>query len=361
MEGPRPPESTEFDRVLRFLNQNLRSGHTWSIGDEYPTALNSANLHNIRIITKDNHIVSHAVVRPLIIKTALGVFKVAAIGSVVTDPNYRNQGLSQQVIQDCLELAAKQDCDLAILWTNLFEFYRKFGFELAGSEMSFVVNRELPVPSTHIKVIKGNKIDPNAILKLYNQHTVTSVRTTDEIYRYLNIPNSNIYSAWNMDGQIVAYAVEGKGADLQAYIHEWGGSISAFLPLVNYIYREQKRPLTLIVPQHSQNLVQKLRGFGVQEVPGFLGMIKIIDHDNLFAKVNRHLKGEHEVAIEKREDGYYILAGTNKFKTESESDIVRLLFGPQKPTELYPFDSKTAAVLENILPLPMWVWGWDSI
>lgn len=361
MEGPRPPQTTEFDSVLRFLNLNLRAGRKWSILEEYPTALATGNLHNIRIITENDQILSHAVVRPLVVKTNVGIFKVAAIGSVVTDPIYRNQGLSQKVIQECLDLSMKQECDIAILWTNLFEFYRKFGFELAGSELSFLINREMPVPSTHIRVVKGAKVDPEAILRMYNQHTVCSVRTVDEIRKYLSIPNSNIYTAWNMDGQMVAYAVEGKGADLQAYVHEWGGLNTALLPLLNHIFREQKRPLTLIVPQHSQNLVQKLRSYDIGEVPGFLGMVKVLNHVNLFAKINRALKGEHEVRLQKHDDGFYIFAGGSKFKTESESDIVRLIFGPQKPTDLYPFDTKTAATLENILPVPLWIWGWDSI
>jgi len=358
MEGPRPPNFSEYDRVLRFLNLNLRAGQKWSIVDEYPTALTPANLHNIRIITDAENILSHAVLRPLITKTPTGIFKIAAIGSVVTDPGFRNKGLSQQVIEDCLKLAGEQECEIAILWTNLFEFYRKFGFELAGSEISFLINRELPVPSTNIKVIKGNKVDPSALLRLYNQHTVCSVRTIEEIKKYLAIPNSNAYTAWDLEGQMVAYAIEGKGADLQAYIHEWGGSISSLLPLLNYMFREQKRPLTLIIPQHSASLASRLKSYGVADVPGFLGMLKILDHTKLFSKINRILNG---ITIEKGDKEFFIHASGSTFKTESEADIVRLIFGPQKPIDLYPFDAKTAATLEKVLPMPIWVWGWDSV
>jgi GNAT superfamily N-acetyltransferase len=364
MDGPRPPDTLEFERLLRFLNSNLRAGHQWSIGDEYPTALTKGNLHNIRIMTENDEILSHAVVRPLVVKTPVGIFKVACIGSVVTDPSFRNQGLSQKVIEDCMATAAQQECEIAILWTNLFEFYRKFGFELAGSEISFLINREMPVPSTHIKIMKGNKVDPEAILKTYNKHTVCSVRTVDDIRKYLAIPKSNVYTAWGADGQLQAYAIEGKGADLQAYIHEWGGSVPALLPLLNYMFRDQKRPLTLIVPQHSGHLAEKLRQFSITEVPGFLGMVKILNHERLFSKINRTLKEtnpKEPVTLEKREDGFYIITSAGKFKTESEADMVRLIFGPHKPMELYSFDPKVAMSLEKALPLPLWVWGWDSV
>ena len=364
MDGPRPPEKLEFDRLLRFLNSNLRAGQQWSIGEEYPTAINKSNLHNIRIITDNDEILSHAVVRPIIIRTPIGIFKVACIGSVVTDPSFRNQGLSQRVIEDCIKTAYTQECEIAILWTNLFEFYRKFGFELGGSEISFFINRELPVPSTQIKVMTGNKVSAEAILRIYNKHTVASIRNIDDVNKYLTIPKSSVYTAWGSDGQLQAYAIEGKGADLQAYIHEWGGSVPALLPLFNFMFRDQKRPLTLIVPQHSSHLIEKLRQFEVTEVPGFLGMLKVLNHERLFGKINRILSlanPKDPVSLEKRDDGFYILTPKGKFRTESEADIIRLIFGPHKPLELYSFDPKVAMSLEKALPVPIWVWGWDSV
>ena len=69
-------------------------------------------------------------------KTPVGLFKVGALGSVVTSTDHRNQGLSTLTIESCLNAARQQGCEFAILWTNLYEFYRKIGFELAGSEMS---------------------------------------------------------------------------------------------------------------------------------------------------------------------------------------------------------------------------------
>ena len=94
MEGPRSPTENEFDRVLDFLNGQLRPDSQWSIAQEYPTALSTTNLHNMRIITENERILSHAVLKPLIVKTPHVVLKVGAIGSVVTDESARGQGLS---------------------------------------------------------------------------------------------------------------------------------------------------------------------------------------------------------------------------------------------------------------------------
>jgi len=364
MEGPRSPQENEFSSVLQFLNANLRPQQGWSIQTEYPTALSNHNLKNMRIIKENDEILSHAVLRPLLTKTPVGIFKVAAIGSVVTSEKYRNRGLSKTVIEDCIREAQNQACDFAILWTNLYEFYRKFNFELAGSEISFIIDKDLPVPDGSLRFSHGANVSPEALIRLFTQHTVSTVRTYEEVRKYLQIPNSNLYTAWDKDGSLRAYLVEGKGADLQGYIHEWGGALSALLPLVNFARKQQNRPLTLIVPHHSTNLVRHLTGWNFQANNGFLGMIKIINPVTLLTKIARAIRsdfGVKDFVFEKRDRIFYIGVGQNLFSTDSEADIVRLIFGPHKPSEIHKFEPTTLSALEKVLPIPMWIWGWDSV
>src|SRR5438876_1066880 len=116
MEGPRAPNSSEFSELVEFLDQNLRNQTGWSVADEYPTTLTIQNLHNFRIIKEDKKILSHAVIKPSIIKTRRGLFKVGCVGSVVTSEEHRNRGLSRTVIDECLASITAQGCDIAILW-----------------------------------------------------------------------------------------------------------------------------------------------------------------------------------------------------------------------------------------------------
>src|SRR5690349_20534726 len=102
MEGPRTPNEAELPHVLDFLNQKLRNEASWSIAAEYPTAFSRHNLHNMRIIADEGKVLSHAVLKPFIIKSPHVIFKVGAIGSVVTDDGHRGQGLSTQVLNDCI-------------------------------------------------------------------------------------------------------------------------------------------------------------------------------------------------------------------------------------------------------------------
>lgn len=364
MEGPRPLFEHELGELIQFLSTNLRPDQKWTIAEEYPLAIHDSNLNNVRVIKDQDNFLSAAVMKPLVIKSPVGVFKIAAIGSVVTNPQFRNQGFSKQVLEDCIESARKHGCDFAILWTNLHDFYRKLGFELAGTEISISVPQNFKcadVPG--LRFVNSNKVDPEALLRLYSQHSTGSVRTAADIRHCLNIPNMRVFTAWDEKNTLQAYAVEGKGADLEGYIHEWGGGISKLLPLIKFAMNERKRPLTVISPSHSQNLIRQLVAGGGQETSGVLGMIKILNAPHLLNKVKKYIRalGIDDVVLEPREGRFYMGYKQEIFSTDAESDLVRLLFGPLKASQLNVFDKETAATFEKIFPLNMWVWGWDSV
>jgi GNAT superfamily N-acetyltransferase len=362
MEGPRSPRENEFSHVLEFLNKNLRPEASWSIAKEYPTALSANNLGNLRIISDGDKVVSHAVLKPLIVRTPSILYKIGAIGSVVTDRECRGQGLSSQVLQDCLTQAKEQECDIALLWTNLFDFYRRLNFELAGCEQSVVLMEDFASNPQGLRFVKGNAVDAEAILRLYMKHSVATIRNMDEIRKFLHIPNTILYTAWDTSGQLAAFAVEGKGADLSGYVHEWGGTVSRLLPLFAWIRAQRQSPITIILGKQSQNLAGALREIpGALFNEGYLGMIKLVNEEQLFAKVLRAAKniGIFNLVLEKKDDEYYLGVGTDVVQFPDEKDMIRVLFGPLP--EIPYLKAETLEVIERVLPLPLWLWGWDSI
>ncbi len=365
MDGPRPLFEHELNQFVDFLSAHLRPDQKWSIADEYPLAIHGANLNNVRVIKDSQEFLSAAVMKPLIIKSPAGLFKVAAIGSVVTAPEHRNRGLSKQILEDCLLAAEHHGCDFAILWTDLFEFYRKLGFELAGSEVSLELPADfkLPTENSGLRFLLSNKVDPDAILRLYNQHTTGSIRTTEDIRKFLQIPNSRVYTAWDEQNRLHAYAVEGKGADFEGYVHEWGGGVSKLLPLFQHMVTERKAGMTVIAPAHSTNLIQQLSQLGVKNHLGVLGMIKIINTPGFLKKIKKYIRamGLEELILEPRDGQIYLGYREQIFKTDAMADLIRLVFGPGKASDLKAFDPTTADAFEKILPISMWVWGWDSV
>lgn len=364
LSGPVSPNAAEYDKVIQFLNQNLRPNLPWSITDEYPNALLPNNIHNISILKDGTDVVSHAVLKPLIIKSPHVIFKIGTIGSVVTKEDQRHQGYSQKIIQNCVEMARQQSCDIALLWTNLYEFYQKLGFELAGHEISMVFEKEFTSPTKKLYRFSEEKnVSPEALLRLYSLHTVNSIRSVDEIKKFLAIPNTKLYTAWNSEHQLLAYAVEGKGVDLNGYIHEWGGQVPDLISLLSHVRQSKKAPITLIAPKHAQNLIQNLKPFTQVSNAGYLGMMKIINFDQLAAKIKRALRAEgfSQIVLEKHPEHYLFGYGDNLITLTHESDLVRLLFGPIEIADLNLFTEETKQIFQKIFPLPLWIWGWDSI
>lgn len=364
MEEPRQPNQNEYNNVLNFLNDKLRENTSWSIAHEYPTALTPTNVHNMRIITGENEtILAHAVLKPIIIRTPHIIYKAGAIGSVVTSPEHRNKGYSTKIINECTRLALEQQCDIAILWTDKFDFYRKFGYELAGTEYSFLIEENFTVPNMPLKFKNDNKVSAESIFRLYQNHSVNTIRTVEEIKKYMHIPKSNVYTAWDLNGQLVAYAVEGKGADLNGYIHEWGGSVPNLMALLSYIRKEKNAPITVIVPKHSENFISHLKEKSAFMNQGFLGMIKIVNFDQLANKIKRAFRAEGvaDIVLE-RQNNYFIFGIGKDFCTiNNEMDLTQILFGPINYEELNVFTKETIETLNKILPLKFWIWGWDSI
>lgn len=364
MEGPRAPLETEYSNIISFLDKNLRPKADWSITNEYPTTFSEENKRNIRVISEQGNIVSHAVWKPLLIRTPQAVYKFAEIGSVVTAEDHRKQGHSAKIIESCIESARSEDCDFAILWTDLYDFYRKMGFELAGSEMCAVIDAPIvEQASGKYKIREGNNVDPDAILRVFQKHTVSTVRTPAELRKYLAIPNSRVYTAWAADGTLAAYAVEGKGADLQAYIHEWGGALDALNDLVSHMYRQQQRQLFWLIPRHSQNLVRSLSGKGIPVHHGMLGMIKILNAPRFCEKVQRFLRGalkRTDIHVRQEKDLLVIQTSFSKISF-SEREFTQYVFGPKVPQVATMMDQKDFEPISNVLPLPLWIWGWDSI
>ena len=363
MQGPRSPESHELARVVEFLDSHLRSNNSWTISSEYPTAITPNNIHNMSIITEDEKIISHAVLKTFIVKTPHAILKVGAIGSVVTDPEHRQKGHSTSNINKCLQLAEKQECDVVVLWTDQFDFYRKLGFELAGFDYSYLFASAAPVKNKNIRFVTGNNVDPAALLKLYSQHTIHAVRNLEDFRQFLKIPNSNLFTAWDQNNQLLAYAVEGKGADLINYIHEWAGNVDALLDLFQYIRNEKKDVITIMTPSHSQNLRNRLDKAATLSHQGFLGMLKIINRDSLLTKVKKAFiaEGFDKIVLEKQGENIVFGFGTDLYTLAKETDLMQMLFGPMSVNSLDFVSTETKQKLSTLLPMPLWIWGWDSI
>jgi hypothetical protein len=96
---------------------------------------------------------------------------------------------------------------------------------------------------------------------------------------------------------------------------------------------------------------------------GYLGMIKFVNFDQLAGKIKRAFRAEGtaDIMLEKHAEHFVFGIGQDLYTIKNETDMVRLLFGPMDYRAIGIFKEETVQKLEEVLPLPLWVWGWDSI
>jgi len=343
----------------------MRPDAHWSVSQEYPLAFQDKNLKNIRVASgPSGEIVSHAVLKPTVIKTPYHVFKVGVIGSVCTAAAFRGKGYGRSVIQSCLQEAKLQDCDIAVLWSDKFPFYEKMGFQGAGTEVHLSLPTPLQLTDTPSRrCLESAKVSAQSVLNLFNRHSLCSFRSVDDIQKHLRIPNSKVYTAWSLaTGQLEAYLVVGKGADFPHYVHEWGGNVSAVIELIAEAQKSHKH-LSLISPPSCQNLIRQLKGLGATETRSILGLMKVVHPENLCKRIKKGARalGYENFVFEHQDGVTYFGATDDIYQTNSLTDLIHLIFGPAKPESMHSFSEQTLEMLNDIFPIPFWIWGWDSI
>jgi hypothetical protein len=187
-----------------------------------------------------NRPVSHAAFYPYTLKTACSDLRVAAVGQVWTDPAFRGKGFATRVLQELEPVMRNEGVSHAILWTGEPDLYRKIGYVPAGRQFDFVrppalegpaacdiVGPESPKQFSAIKRADYLK----RIQEAYDRHPLRSIRSEDDWKKYASIPNVHWYTHED------AYAVVGKGIDLENVVHEWGGSPKNCVALLVALFR----------------------------------------------------------------------------------------------------------------------------
>lgn len=167
-EGLRASFNALTRRVFGFDFAQWHAGGWWA--DRYTG-------YAPRSLVSEGEVIANVSVTPLTLTVAGERIRALQLGTVMTSPEYRGQGLQRLLMERVLAEAAGQ-CDMIYLYANdsVMDFYPKFGFEPA---VEYAFSRALPEGggAAATPADMNDAADREKLLRLYRQGNPFSLAT----------------------------------------------------------------------------------------------------------------------------------------------------------------------------------------
>ncbi len=215
--------------VLGLMQRVLRPGG--DLAAEYPTVLGPEARGEVHWVGSVDLPEAASAFEVVTVRGGPRALRLGLVGSVCTAERSRGRGHASALLDFASERALEAGCDALMLWADDSEFYARRGFEEVGTELDVSFRAEQLIDLPRVPARFAGAAEAPELIELYRRHAARTERDVASFARLLNGPGLETLVAW--DGRRCrAYAVCGRGADLQGVVHEWGGEPEAVLGLV---------------------------------------------------------------------------------------------------------------------------------
>lgn len=294
--------SQEFERVLGFFQEHLRSDTHCALEDEYPLVFRKEHSALLRIDPKTEEYLEGRlrgefdsnkpaqifyVEESGVLKAGLAVLvrelevnpgrwaKLAFVGSVITAPQYREHGLQRDLFEVLENAAQLAGIDLICLWSNQLKFYQKLGYELGGLQATWMLRPSTQLSKDSIQVKFGSTHEipfQEDFYASFQKKSHCVKRSLEEMEELWKIPQMKVACTEQ------AYALMGKGEDFQGICHEWAGPAPEVLACMDELKR-QAGQLMVLMPgvvhsEEEQSVCQAFEVLGLENSLEYLGLFK---------------------------------------------------------------------------------------
>ncbi len=147
--------------------------------------------------------------------------RILLLGSVCTRPDQRGQGLASSLIAQVCQQAQADGLDAVLLWSDRHDFYQRLGFTPVGLQYEIPFSCPSGTNPTGLRLAQAKDLEQ--LWALHQQKPMAVQRSLGQMALALMAqPMTTVVRS--EAGEITAYACLGKGADLQGWWHEFGGS-----------------------------------------------------------------------------------------------------------------------------------------
>ncbi len=371
MEGPRAVRPDEMEALRRLTDVVFRPG----MPEQYPQLFDSDNLSNLRVCMDDGVCASHV---GMVQRSALIMgcqIKVCMVGSVATDPDYRNQGLASACFFDAVDKARHDGVDLMIV-SGGRGLYTRNGCMNVGSDLRVSVVAE-QIAERNVIVTDLQTGDLDLITECYRKEPVRFVRTPADYNFYFK-------SGWAMNAPSVFHVVRAAGTNAflgyvfvrdpqegkAASLVEFGGDRHAIIASLPHLFEKYGLSSINFHVQTGDDLMQQLCfAAGLEHTRTTTsGTFKFINFTQLMHKLHvrfAEILGEDSAcALRFDDDGdvYTFGSGSNTLILDRDT-ATKAVFGTPDglPVEILNCQGTLGESLRAILPIPTLWYGMNYV
>lgn len=346
----------EFEQAIRLSDATFREAGHISMGVAFPQVFSRA-LKQAYGAFDGEKLVSFIGLVPAKIHIGPAVLNVFLIGSVCTDPEYRQRGIATAILEEIYQHIKKARGSLLFV-SGGRGLYRRMGCYYFGGMYEF----HLQKPPEQEKPFSGivRKAEPADIFYLDQLRGQKSVRFATSVWEWAELVKAGGYASIyklvqevfvaEKDGAPVAYIVVGmpqsEPSDGQAIITEWAGEAEGIVALVQRVLSEQTvTGVKLNIPWFDSLYAEFQKC--THKKKHHSGTIHIIDVHNLMEQLQPYFAeryGKQEtIAIKIEGDRFVLTSGSQQIKL-TEKQLVAYLFTPNR---------FSCSSFGEVLPIPL--------
>lgn len=364
IDEPRPVKEEEYDDLMRLLERSYGKIREF-FQDNFPHVWKKENVQfeNHFVIKKDEKIVSHVGLMPLNLVVDGRIVKAGGIGGVGTDPDFRSSGFMSELLKYTIVKMKESGFPISVLWGDR-QRYGSYGWESSCTDLTTILTkRNLQklnlTQKIDIKKYSGDSKDLQKIIGIHEEEPLYVQRDEKTYKMSFARPEQEVWLGQGEEGW--AYLVI-SGEGKERFIKERGGNPEVFLTLASEILEKiHSENLRIVQPNRLTPLTGILFKVCALILIGPLGMVKILDLDSVLKQFGVDTCGIKFKMTAEPENKFQPINLSGNEIVLPEQAMVRLLFGPLKPSRNFNVEPGLAKTLDSLFPLDFYVWPLDHI
>ena len=215
-----------FEKTVQLIEKSFHYQPPNHFQTDFAPLIDESNHNNCFILIDENeNVLAHIGAKEKFVELNGNKHSICLLGGIAVDEKNRGEGHFQSLMQEVLA-EKRSDTATFLLWSDLEQLYRKFGFYLCGNQ--FEVDQAESIAGFSVtKYHSLTAAEKKNIQELYQSsfaQTYLSLERSDNDWNMIQKINSADLFIKKQADKITDYFFMNKGQDLPGVIYEYGST-----------------------------------------------------------------------------------------------------------------------------------------